>query len=67
MELATGWCSKCVRVVDFERPECGEHLDDCPELICLLCGAAYFGGDDAYYVAAAVSTTPINAADTPAA
>ena len=65
MELATGWCSRCEVLVDFERPMCDDHPQDCPELVCLLCGAAYFGGD--FYVFAAISTTPTSAVVTPAA
>ena len=65
MELVNGWCSKCATVVDFERPLCGDHLDDCPELACCLCGAGYTGGEFAIFVA--VSTTPTSAVITPAA
>jgi hypothetical protein len=64
VELANGWCSRCEVVVDFERPNCGEDDDNCPELVCLLCGTAYFGSD--FYVAA-ISMTPTNAVVTPAA
>ena len=65
MELVNGWCSKCAAVVAFEQPECADHVDDCPELICCLCGAAYFGELVGYD--AAVRTTPVSAAVTPAA
>jgi hypothetical protein len=64
VELANGWCSRCEVVVDFERPTCDDHDDACPELVCLLCGTAYFGSD--FYVAA-ISTTPARAVVTPAA
>ncbi|MEO6713981.1 MAG: hypothetical protein ABIM89_11205 [Mycobacteriales bacterium] len=66
MDLANGWCTACVGVVDFEQPRCGDHDEDCPELICCLCGAAYVGGEVAYGVDA-ISTTPTRAAVTPAA
>ncbi|MEP7054436.1 MAG: hypothetical protein ABI912_04240 [Actinomycetota bacterium] len=65
MELTSGWCSRCDVVVDFDRPVCDEHVDGCPELACLLCGAAYFGAD-VFYVAA-ISTMPASAVATPAA
>jgi hypothetical protein len=66
VELATGWCGRCATEVDFERPVCADHADDCPELICTMCAAAYFGGDIVAYPAA-INTTPMRAAVTPAA
>jgi hypothetical protein len=65
VELANGWCSDCASVVDFEQPACGDH-EECPELICCLCGAAYVGGENAYGVDA-MRSTPTSAAVTPAA
>jgi hypothetical protein len=64
--LATGWCGRCEMDVDFERPICADHPDDCPELICTLCATAYVGGEIVPYPEA-MSTTPMRAAVTPAA
>lgn len=66
MELAAGWCERCHAEVDFERPVCPDHLDECPELICAVCCAAYVGGEVVAYPAA-INTTPAREAVTPAA
>lgn len=65
MELVNGWCSKCASVVDFERPLCADHFEDCPELVCCLCGAGYTSGHSP--TLRAISTTPASAVITPAA
>jgi hypothetical protein len=66
VELASGWCAQCETHVDFERPTCVDHPEECPELVCLDCGTAYVGGDVVFYIAA-MSATPTNAVVTPAA
>ena len=66
MELAIGWCCLCDQEVDFERPACADHPEDCPERICTRCAIAYVGGQLVTHPAA-MSTTPKRAAITPAA
>lgn len=66
VELATGWCGRCEADVEFEQPICTEHADQCPELVCTRCATAYVGGGVSRYPAA-MSTTPMRAAVTPAA
>lgn len=46
--MATGtlrFCTTCAGVRGFECPPCADdHGDDCPELTCVACGTAVFGG-----------------------
>lgn len=36
-------CSVCDGPRAFEQPPCADFHDDCPELVCVACGAAVIG------------------------
>ena len=37
------WCAECAAQVAFVEFDCDDHVDDCLELVCTLCGAGYEG------------------------
>lgn len=37
----TRWCSECAADAAFDRFDCADHLEDCIELVCVLCGAGF--------------------------
>jgi len=36
-------CAVCEELRPFEQPPCADSHDDCPELVCVTCGAAVIG------------------------
>ena len=39
------YCSICAQETEFEQPPCVDgHGADCPEFVCVSCGAAVFVG-----------------------
>lgn len=39
------WCADCVAMVVVAVPDCAGHGGDCPELMCVSCGAAWTRGE----------------------
>lgn len=37
------WCAECAAQVAFVEFDCDDHVEDCLELVCTLCGAGYEG------------------------
>lgn len=37
------WCTVCEGTRAFEQPPCADSHEDCPELVCVMCGSAVIG------------------------
>lgn len=47
MSLVVRECAVCCRESLFQAPPCTDEHDDCPELLCVGCGAALMLGGSA--------------------